>query len=139
LPERNPDQCVGVFYCIFHNESGFDPAHPIRRKSHVADCITPPLELSEDTPGTVPPSENKFGNVIKSFYLYIMKRKPEDFFPFFNKEISFEDNRSKTMPRKGKGIVIGIRTDSVELRVNNNISQWYPINSLNMIYYLEMS
>jgi hypothetical protein len=64
------------------------------------------------------------------------QQQAEDFFPYFRSEIEFEDNRSKTMPYKGRGEIVGIRLNSVELRVNNNITQWYPINSLNIIFYL---
>jgi hypothetical protein len=60
--------------------------------------------------------------------------KPEDFFPYFLKEISFEDNRSKTMPFKGKGTLIGIRETSVEIRVGNVMTNWYDINSPYIIF-----
>lgn len=63
-------------------------------------------------------------------------RSYTDFIPFFNKEIYFEDNRSATMPRRSKGLIIGIRLDSVEIRVNNNMTQWYPINHNSIIYEL---
>lgn len=65
--------------------------------------------------------------------------KAQDFFPYFDKEIEFEDNRSLTMPFKGKGTVIGIRTNGVELRVNNNVTQWYPIRTITSIvtYHIE--
>lgn len=59
----------------------------------------------------------------------------EDFIPFLRKEITFEDNRSKTMPWKGKGVVIGITLDSVLIRKNNIITDWYPINSSNIIFH----
>jgi hypothetical protein len=60
-------------------------------------------------------------------------RHPEDFFPYFNKEIGFVDTRSSTMPTlNGKGTVVGIRLHSVELRVGNVITQWYPLNSLSI-------
>ena len=65
--------------------------------------------------------------------------KAQDFFPYLNKEIEFEDNRSLTMSHKGKGTVIGIRTNAVELRCNNNITEWYPISTIvtnSMIYHI---
>ena len=61
--------------------------------------------------------------------------KAQDFFPFFLKEIYFEDNRSKTMPFKGKGTIIGIRETSVEIRVGNVMTNWYEINSPNIIFH----
>jgi hypothetical protein len=60
----------------------------------------------------------------------------KEFFPYFGKEIEFEDNRSYTMPWKGKGTVVGIREHDVEIRVNNNITLWYPLSSLNIIFHL---
>ena len=63
--------------------------------------------------------------------------KAEDFFPFFRKDIRFDDLRSISMPEKNRiGKVIGIREDSVELRVNNNITKWYSFNTTNIIFYL---
>ena len=62
--------------------------------------------------------------------------KIEDFIPYLRKEISFEDNRSISMPTKRKGIVIGLRLNSVEIRENNNLTQWYPINSFSIIWKL---
>jgi hypothetical protein len=62
--------------------------------------------------------------------------KPEDFFPYFLKEIYFEDNRSKTMPFRGRGTLIGIRETSVEIRVGNVMTNWYDINSLNIYFHI---
>lgn len=63
--------------------------------------------------------------------------KASDFFPFFEKEIKFDDLRSKSMPHENiSGVVVGIRLTSVELRVNNIITNWYEINSLNIIFHI---
>ena len=61
--------------------------------------------------------------------------KAEDFIPYLRREISFDDNRSKTMPSVKKGIVIGIRLNSIEIRINNNFTDWYPINSPNINFH----
>lgn len=67
---------------------------------------------------------------------HIVLRNAEDFFPYFRKEITFEDNRSQAMRARRKGTLIGIRLDSVEIRVGNNITNWYPINSPNIIFII---
>jgi hypothetical protein len=60
-----------------------------------------------------------------------------DFLPYFNKEIIFDDNRSNCMPEKNKvGLVVGIRMDSVELRVGNIIQKWYPFNHSDIVWKL---
>jgi hypothetical protein len=35
------------------------------------------------------------------------------------------------------GIVVGIRTTSVEIRVGNIITSWYEFNSHSIIFYLD--
>lgn len=61
----------------------------------------------------------------------------KDFLPLFNKEITFDDLRSISMPSYNiKGLIVGIRLDSVEIRVNNVMTQWYPINHLKIKYHI---
>lgn len=62
----------------------------------------------------------------------------KDFFPHFGKEVGFVDTRSSTMPvLKGRGTIVGIRECSVELRVNNSMTNWYPMNSLDVKFILK--
>jgi len=70
---------------------------------------------------------NKNGKILKA----------EDFFPYFKKEIKFDDLRSISMPQKNKtGIVVGIRESSVEIRTNNIMTKWYDFNSLKIVFYI---
>jgi hypothetical protein len=64
-------------------------------------------------------------------------RKAEEFIPYFRKEISFEDNRSKAMPRIRKGVVIGIRLNEIEIREGNIMTTWIPINSFNIVWDIQ--
>ena len=58
----------------------------------------------------------------------------KDFIPYFNKEIRVFDNRSVVMPTKFIGTIVGIRLDSVEIRSNNVMTNWYPINSVRVSF-----
>jgi hypothetical protein len=61
----------------------------------------------------------------------------KDFLPLFNTEIYFDDNRSSTMPRINvKGLIIGIRLDSIEIRERNKITHWLPIYSNSLIWHI---
>jgi hypothetical protein len=63
--------------------------------------------------------------------------KSDDFFPYFGKEIIFDDIRSTTMAQLNtKGIVVGIRLDSVEIRICNNMTNWYSFSSMNIIFHI---
>lgn len=66
------------------------------------------------------------------------KLTPFDFVPYFNKEIKFSDCRSNSMPlNNAKGTLIGIRLNEVELRVNNILTSWYPINHASVVFNIE--
>ncbi len=56
------------------------------------------------------------------------KLKSEDFFMYWNKELSLVDYRSAIGPRTVTGTVIGIRLDVILLRIGGIITDWYPIN-----------
>lgn len=85
---------------------------------------------------------SNFVNYCSNIYIFIfnilniMKNilHPQDFFPYFGKEIIVYDNRSKTMPTTFSGTLIGIRENEVEIRRNNVMTQWYPINFSNIIF-----
>lgn len=63
--------------------------------------------------------------------------EPQDFFPYFGKEIEFSDLRSKSMPiEKGKGKVIGIKENAVLLRVNNIMTNWMLFNHEEIFFKL---
>lgn len=57
-----------------------------------------------------------------------LTKKEENFFRLWQTEILVEDNRSVTMPKTSKGTVIGIKEKSILLRVNNNFTNWFPLN-----------
>lgn len=65
---------------------------------------------------------------------------PDFFIPYFisGKDIRFDDKRCISMPEYNiKGTVVGLRLSDVEIRVNNHVTKWYPINSLSVIFYIE--
>lgn len=67
--------------------------------------------------------------------LYITKT-PKVFFGLWEFNIGIEDNRSTTMPSVQKGLVIGIKQDEVLLRVNSNITTWYPLKDSRVSFFL---
>lgn len=66
---------------------------------------------------------------------YINKTE-KDLFDFWQKEISVEDNRSKSMPTVRKGTVIGVKEGEVLIRVNNNVTNWYSLKRDDINFFI---
>lgn len=66
--------------------------------------------------------------------IYLTKEE-ETFFPLWKKEVYIEDNRSITMPSTSKGTIIGIKEKYVLIRVNNIITDWYPLDNKKVNFY----
>lgn len=75
---------------------------------------------------------------MKANELYKILTKPEDFFPFWLKEVECDDSRGNITPSVFKGTVVGIQQDKILLRVNNDITAWYPLNNSNLLIYKEV-
>lgn len=65
-----------------------------------------------------------------------LEKTAKTFFSLWLLDIHVEDNRCSSMPTTSTGKVVGIREDAVLLRVNNNVTNWYPFSNTNINFYI---
>lgn len=54
---------------------------------------------------------------------------------YFDLEIEVEDDRSKIIPQHYVGRITGITLDKIQIRRNNNLSEWMPLNNSSVRFY----
>ena len=54
---------------------------------------------------------------------------------YFNKDIHVDDGRSKMLPTEYTGTIVGLTLDKVQVRRNNNLTEWLPLNHSKINFY----
>jgi hypothetical protein len=69
--------------------------------------------------------------------LYTVLDNCHDFMFFWGYDIYVEDGRTWKTPQTSLGKIIGITLDKVLLRINNDVTNWFPLNQSKVHFFID--